>query len=560
MAQFSQIWYNNNENKQPFFSVLAKIMEGKPLQLLTKEEHQKEISSNLPELISNSDFILDYKLRILGLSPDTRKDFIEETLEALNNNNQSIGPFLISKKGTRLPPTASNWLKDFDEFVGSPINKAKVEEYLNSQDFKKIDVGPRTILNNLFEFYELLINYQNKPDQISRKVVKDESGKIKIIDKGEFVDFEKKEFTDKPPLSSSPIKSIPEEIKEVPLPSESNIKGHVIAPEKKEKVEDKIIPQKAIAASYLHPEDEEEIKNHENNLSGFSLPELSGAEAVIKNITELNNLSFPDNTLEKRFKLIASSFLKGIRNKRDTSELFTKPTNAGGLEYSENLAQKLIEELKQNENMMYAQKVMTQELPKSVPSPQQALEKALTEEKILKAAPNEESPPITGQQYAIPEPIKTSVSEEKTEKKEVAEIKRVKPEEEKFRIKRPIFSARRRVEDIKGKSKVMGPVDELNGMNLNDFQRLETEKISSVEKVYDKINLLKEDSFTKYAEGIKAWRNSEVYKLYLQLGAESMEGQKSIREIIQEKKREDLPCLTVSQFNNIADLNKKLRY
>jgi len=43
----------------------------------------------------------------------------------------------------------------------------------------------------------------------------------------------------------------------------------------------------------------------------------------------------------------------------------------------------------------------------------------------------------------------------------------------------------------------------------------------AISKIKEKIDLLGEDSLVKKAGGIKAWKESEVNKLYLELGEES---------------------------------------
>ena len=75
-----------------------------------------------------------------------------------------------------------------------------------------------------------------------------------------------------------------------------------------------------------------------------------------------------------------------------------------------------------------------------------------------------------------------------------------------------------------------------------------------------KIALLEKDSVTKKAQGIEAWRNSEVYRLYLDLGEESLKLAKNISAIIQDRLNNNQDTLSAEEFAAISDLNKNLRF
>jgi len=610
------------------------MTEGKSIQLMSEEDLFEEIQTNLLELISESDFVLEFKLRLLSLPLSDRREFVNTILDALKNNNQSVGTFMVSNKGKKMPPTVSNWLKDFYQSIGENLDSEKKEEYLNSPEFKKIELGPRTVLQNLFEFYELIKAYQKDPDKIEKMMVRDEKGELHIMDKGELYDLDEKSASSDEKISevASERKITQEEMEErkleseeIPEKKEKSAKGgsppampmhwragasdgkendkleetsnSKVAKRDKEKPKEKENqtktekPGKPLATSYMYPEDEEEIRKHKNNLSSFSLPEISGAASVIQKIIEENNLSFPDDNLKKRFNSICSSFLKGIRNEKKTKELFIRSTKVGGLDYSENTAERIITSLKENKSQAFQQPPKDKsakdrfvaksekEAKQKPPTPREALEKAMADKKVIKS---KEEVKQEKSEAEIAKDIKSAVKKEESkereeEKKEPLqrepqELKKEPnkiefKEEKKSQKRNPISVSRpasvrgkKKIEDIKSKKKLQGPVDELRDINLLDFSRLGSEKVSAVEKIYEKLNLLKEDSFSKYSKGVKAWRDSEVYKLYLDMGRSSMESQKTIREIIQERKKNDQPYLSEKQFNEIVDLNKKLSF
>lgn len=127
--------------------------------------------------------------------------------------------------------------------------------------------------------------------------------------------------------------------------------------------------------------------------------------------------------------------------------------------------------------------------------------------------------------------------------------------------KRPIFeSLKPKTESVKFTHKLIGPIEELKNFTLNEFRKLGNTPQESVQKIEEKINILEKDSLLKKAEGIKAWQNSEINKLYLEIGKTGLEKNIPISKVIDEKINNNLLTLTIDEFETITDLNKKLRF
>ncbi len=117
-----------------------------------------------------------------------------------------------------------------------------------------------------------------------------------------------------------------------------------------------------------------------------------------------------------------------------------------------------------------------------------------------------------------------------------------------------------KMEDVKHVPKLTGPIDELREMSLLNFRRLSRNPRDAVLKIKKKISFLEEESYTKRFEGIKAWRQSPVNKLYLEIGQESIINKKPINVIIQNRKQARKPYLSELEFKAVMDLNKDLRF
>ncbi len=107
---------------------------------------------------------------------------------------------------------------------------------------------------------------------------------------------------------------------------------------------------------------------------------------------------------------------------------------------------------------------------------------------------------------------------------------------------------------------VMGPVEELKAISLADFRKLADSPQEAAEKILEKISYLEDESLIKRAAGIKAWKESEVYKLYLTIGNLSLTQKKPVEQVILELSKAGRPYLTPVEFQAIADLNNRLSY
>jgi len=104
----------------------------------------------------------------------------------------------------------------------------------------------------------------------------------------------------------------------------------------------------------------------------------------------------------------------------------------------------------------------------------------------------------------------------------------------------------------------LGPVEELERLDLEEFRRFGKIAKQAVSKLYQKIDLLGDESIELKASAIKAWHRSPLYKMYVQTGQQSMETGKSIEDIL----RQDVSgnTLSIDEFQAIADLNRKLNF
>ncbi|MFA6146470.1 MAG: hypothetical protein WC697_04065 [Patescibacteria group bacterium] len=146
--------------------------------------------------------------------------------------------------------------------------------------------------------------------------------------------------------------------------------------------------------------------------------------------------------------------------------------------------------------------------------------------------------------------------------KKIEEIKKEikpQPQAEIFIHRPPREPAMSKMEEIKVTPRVSGPIEELQGVTLQDFRRWGSSE-QAVQKIKEKIDLLGEESLVKKSEGIKAWKESEINKLYLDIGTESIDKGISVSEVIILRQKENRKTLNEEEFDKVVELNQNLRF
>lgn len=277
----------------------------------------------------------------------------------------------------------------------------------------------------------------------------------------------------------------------------------------------------------------------------------------IQQLADTIGLSNLDPLVHNRFGTVIVSGIKGIRSPGQLAEILSRPIAQGGLGFDEASVQKVVNavaplveqysrgELVLTEHKLKAPEPMTMAAPTMPP-----LAPELTTPPV--SLPPMPSAPLTMGARMIdrPTPIVS---------RPVRQM--VQPPTPFAPVRRSNKPRRALVHDIRQPhGGLVGPIEELHRLDLQSFRRLGTDPVSMVQKVKEKIDLLASESLTKKAEGVKAWKQSPINQLYLNIGASSMAMGKSIETIIKDRTAANQPTITPIEFRAIADLNKALRF
>lgn len=341
----------------------------------------------------------------------------------------------------------------------------------------------------------------------------------------------------------------------------------------------------------FHPDDHAEIKAITSNLHDDDSKKYS-VEKIVNRIIEKQELSFDEDN-KKRFTDLLFDFFrnrKRVLNVREFlgTKLLSQQKKLEGVTIDTIIS--VIKEIKNEIEQEGGLVVRLADLTTTKPTNQaellkQEIEADLNKEDLEPDKEIEEALQAIEPQTK-PEPIVKPIEEPKI----IAQPVEVKVTKEGFKIpeletastvksapylpnmsrpKQDPLGKQRMTDVIKPvikkvettpKYALTGPVKELKDLTLENFRRLGETTEERIEKMVGKINLLEQDSFTKKAEGIKAWRQSETYQLYLNLGLESMTSGKEVQKIIEEYKTSGQKTLNFDEFSTISDLNKLLRF
>ena len=329
----------------------------------------------------------------------------------------------------------------------------------------------------------------------------------------------------------------------------------------------------------------------------------------IESIIKEARLVLPSSMAVSRFKNIISTYNRGIRNKIDTKNTLAKNTKIGGLDLSPEEIERVLKicdnRLPKNSiniinyNNFFAPAaaspvaaIPSARLDKIVASADNAkpgaeynLKQAIASGQIKKISSPEKElnlplvaapivPPVAIPKIVPPivppivhpvvppvvHPVIPPIS------KPVTPIsKPVVPPV--FAPIRPIAASRPAavssssktiMRDVKPIPKVMGPIEELQFLDLLNFRRLGKTPAEITAKIFSKIKLLEADGYDKMVAGVRAWRQSPVNHLYLKMGQEAMNRGITLKDFAAASEKDGKNYLKLEEIEAIIIMNSKL--
>jgi hypothetical protein len=291
----------------------------------------------------------------------------------------------------------------------------------------------------------------------------------------------------------------------------------------------------------------------------------STLDALVERIMNESHFASEDTSLVRRIRNIVSSRLRDIRGSEETAKLISK-ISQGTRDLSHDMVEKLVM-LTEQAFLEFQRKViergLQRERARRVRDREEVLEQRREEVFNSEKELNARFKKLTGKdsqitlprgeelrELAPPAPVAAPVPERKINV--TVSPKTVLPAQQQLRNEP--------VSDVKYVRQLAGPVEELRTMRLTDFRRLSKDAKTATQKVMAKVDLLAADSTDKRVQGVVAWRESPVMKLYLAITKAALDEATPLVAIIEKKKKEIPEMLTLEECQAIRELNTKLRY
>ncbi|MEK7570062.1 MAG: hypothetical protein AAB515_01290 [Patescibacteria group bacterium] len=369
-------------------------------------------------------------------------------------------------------------------------------------------------------------------------------------------------------------------------------------------------PQAGASQYLVHPDDHKDIAPHVAALQVTPTPRVdTDPTHVAVKLLQLEKLTL-DDMLSKRFQKIVEARIVDVRDKRETTDMLQRPTKIGGMGFDEPRASRIVGELENVVEELHRRPrpVMPKAqpvIPVAPPPPVQPVVPVVPKPLVLApAVVAKSSTPQVQKQVATPSPALRAPQGASdgshppaapaggeggikpptpalAAKPTVAPPPWLRPAQQtpapmvrpaSTPVARPAASRpasptarpapnyRDMVTDVRAPAKVMGPIEVLGNLSIEDFRRLGTTATGATAKISEEMDALARDSFAQRAAGIAAFRQSPTFKAYLQLGQMAMERKEEVVEIIDLLKAQKTTTLTAEEFEAIGALMRTFRF
>ncbi len=334
-----------------------------------------------------------------------------------------------------------------------------------------------------------------------------------------------------------------------------------------------LAPQAGATPYLVHPDDAKDVQPHVTALQSAPAPVVdTDPTHVAQKLEKMENLQLDDFT-RKRFQKIIEARLVDVRDHVETKEMLMRPQKIGGMGFDEPRADRVVRELDMTVEELHRRPkpVVPRPVPPK-PQPAPAQSKPVVPAPVVQPRPAFTAPvkPIGVKPLAAPGPgAKTVVAPPPWFRP--ANVPPARPAAPppppvpRAPVRPRVVPAatpsyRDVVTDVRAPVQVMGPVEVLGNLTIDDFRRLGGTPQACVAKIAEEVEALGQDSFAQRAAGISAFRQSPVFRAYLTTGQLAMERKEEIQEVAELLRAQGKPALTQAEFEAIGQLMRQFRY
>lgn len=338
------------------------------------------------------------------------------------------------------------------------------------------------------------------------------------------------------------------------------------------------------AALVFSESDEKEVRTVKKPVSTQHFDD--DIEAQVEEILKQSRVNFSDPLGSGKFRQVIKTYLRGSRDKVATLEALTKAAELGGVALNRDTAERV---------MIIATNFLTKQSGgKKVSTPGGGRIAPLTEEydlvaslktqgKLKTAVPrtairphtvldtsHELMPPVPSVRTAVPvsatapnpasrQIVKEVVRKQKVDSKAIKNITS-SPSPQPVENLQKSTTGKIKMDDIRYEAKALSPVEELRYFTLVNFRRLDPDPTKAMEKITSKLELLGKENYSKKIEGINAWNESPLNRLYLAVCRRSLEEGMPLSAVLERELQKDKNFLRPDELSAIIHLNQTLKF
>ncbi len=538
------------------------------------------------------DEVLSHLRTILQTQPsrEERDRVKQQWRDAIAESQARIGQTQIVVTGSRVNPTLHNWLNDWRDFLhGRDPSPLLIVEYLNSsEDIRAVPQAAREQVERVLKFINHLRKSSQTPEGMEDRVMVPDpfTGTYKTFNQGHLEESHVpvpkeilKEVREEAMLDehgnplplvervkrSALYESVLEEIEQqkpaepaqapaptpqppAPTPQAPMSKPAVGSVQRAKPGLPTIIPLPEAVTPPPHPS----VLPPRPTVPPVAPSSQPNPQDLAKRVLGEYKILFPSADLEKRFLSVLVSYFSGVRDRTEAHEALTRVSEEGGVNLSSSQSDDVLttaDHIRDRKDFLPHPVVPQHTAPSMKPRLEDVV--AIAEQKKQHAPqPVEEVEDILANVNIFDAP--TPQPEIPPAPRPMAPGRPTKPMVQD--IAHPHAPGARTV------APVMGPIDELKAVNLEEFHRLSTDPHAAAQHVFEKVQLLESESIEKKAEGIRAWQSSPLNQLYIAIGNQSLERGVGVEEVIAERQQRQEPTLTPEEFAAVADVNRQLRF
>ncbi|MBP9762691.1 hypothetical protein KBD34_03665 [Patescibacteria group bacterium] len=279
-------------------------------------------------------------------------------------------------------------------------------------------------------------------------------------------------------------------------------------------------------------------------------------EAVVQETVKTLAVTGLDEYLSKRLGNIVSTRLRDVRNQLQVKEILVRDSKIGGLDRHPEEAEAMAGVIEAAYQAHRAE--LTEAEQKRIESMKQAQEQ---KREVRRKQESDDHAEWYRQKIQEANPWAAAIEAQKTAGTNSGQVSwptATATSQSAGSVPAADPNARPTVDSIRAPARLTSLGNELGGITLAEFRRIARTPEESMERLWQKLETLKQESYERWQEGAQAWRQSPLQQQYLQIVAQSFTSGRPVAEIAREQHEKDPNQPTAEEIGAILLLNNRL--